>query len=439
VGEPAPPADTIAAIATATGAAGVGIVRLSGPEAVAIARAIVGVELPDRTIVHAIARDDDGARLDEVLAFAMRAPRSFTGEDVAEIHGHGGAVNLGRLLRAAVERGARLAEPGEFTRRAFAHGRLDLARAEALAAVVEAGSERAWRQAQAQLAGALGTAIRALADRVTAVLAEIEGGIDFPEDDLEVRSQAWLGSELAACAAACEALAATYATARLARDGITVAIVGAVNVGKSSLLNALIGRERALVDASPGTTRDYVEATCEWEGYAVTLIDTAGERAAADAIELRGIELGRRRAEAADIVVVAHDGAGTFDDGAAYGARALVVRTKSDLGGEPRGLATSATTGQGVGELRAAIVARAATAPADSATGAVVTTERQRAALVEAARRLTAAGAALAAAVPLEMVALDVRTGRTAVTQVLGEDVPEAVLAEVFARFCIGK
>jgi tRNA modification GTPase len=453
--------DTIAAIATAPGLGGVGIIRLSGPEAIAIASAIVGRELPDRVVVHAIARDAAGARIDDVLAFSMRGPRSFTGEDVAEVHGHGGAVNLARLLRGALDRGARLATPGEFTRRAFDAGRIDLTRAEGLLAVIEAGSERGWRQAQAQLAGSLGHAIRALDERITAVLAEIEGGLDFPEDDLEVRGQVWVATELAATAATCDALAATYAAARVAREGLTVALVGAVNVGKSSLFNALIGRERALVDAAPGTTRDYVEAACEWNGYAITLIDTAGERDAADEVERRGIALGHSRAAAADVVVLISD-SGAF---ASADPRALWVRSKADLGGEvpSRAIATSVTTGQGIEALRAAILERAGAAPdhavgpggalatstdaadpavgaaLDASTDAVVTTERQRGLLAEAARRLAAASAALATSTPLEMLALDVRTARSAVVQVLGEEAGDAVVAEVFARFCIGK
>jgi tRNA modification GTPase len=441
--------DTIAAIATATGAGGVGIVRISGPDALAIAAGVVGRTLVDRRVEYAVARDERGERIDDVLAFAMVAPRSFTGEDVAELHGHGGAANLGRILRAVLDRGARHAEPGEFTRRAFAAGRIDLARAEGLLAVIEAGSERAWRQAQAQLAGSLGGAIREVDAKVTSALAEIEGGLDFPEDDLEVRGQAWLREELAGAAAACARLAATYAAARVARDGIEVALVGAVNVGKSSLFNALIGRERALVDAAPGTTRDYVEATCEWDGYAVTLIDTAGEREAAGDVEARGIALGRARVEAADVVVVVDDGgAGSGGGGRgaaeAFGRRALRVRSKADLGradaAAAAAIATSATTGQGVAELRAAIVARVIGTPADAATDVVVTTERQRALLVDAARKLDDAVRALATpTTPLEMVALDVRAARTAIVQVLGEEVGESVLDEVFGRFCIGK
>jgi len=433
--------DTIAAIATAMGVGGVGIVRISGPMARAIACDVVRRELPDRQVVHGIARDLDGNRIDEVLAFAMFAPRSFTGEDVAELHGHGGAVNLGRLLRAVVARGARLAEPGEFTRRAFAHGRLDLTRAEGLLAVIEAGSERAWRQAQAQLAGALGDAIRDVEQQINRVLAEIEGGIDFPDDDLDVRGQPWLRDELNAAESQCVRLAQSYAAGRLVREGIAVALVGCVNAGKSSLFNALIGRERAIVDATPGTTRDFVEATCEWEGYAVAIVDTAGERPTPDRIEQRGIELGQARAEAADVVVIVEDGVTPPMTEARYGNRALRVRSKADLPGRLEGyeVVTSVVRSQGIGELRAAILARAGGTPMDSATDAVVTTERQRAALLAAARGLTAATTALDNGTPLEMVALEIRIARTMIANVRGVEVGDSVIDEVFARFCIGK
>src|SRR5215468_6661136 len=347
--------DTIAAIATAAGVGGVGIVRLSGPEAIAIAADALGVaeaEL-DRRVRVGWAHDRAGRQLDQVLAFAMRAPASFTGEDVAELHGHGGGHNLARLLAAVVDRGARVAEPGEFTRRAVARGKLDLLRAEALLEVIHAGSERAWRLAQANLGGRLGDEARALERRSLAVLAEIEGAIDFPEDDLELDADADIDRELGELGAACGRIADGFRHGRAVSQGITVALVGAVNVGKSSLLNALVGRERALVGAAPGTTRDWLEVTDTWSGVAVTLIDTAGLRTTDDPVEQRGIALGEARVASADVVVVVNDGAAAWDDGARFGARAVVIRSKADLGGESgAGLPTSAATGQGLEALR---------------------------------------------------------------------------------------
>jgi tRNA modification GTPase len=433
------PPETIAAIATATGRGGVGIVRVSGPDAIAIVSGLLGrAELPERQLVRGVARAQDGERLDDVLAAAMRGPRSFTGEDVAEVFGHGGTVNMGRLLREVMVRGARPAEPGEFTRRAFENGKLDLTRAEALLGVIEAGSERAWRVAQAQLAGGLGARVDGLRAEATVLLAEVEASIDFPEEDLAVPTAASLVAGCTALAAACTQLARTFRVGRALRRGVEVAIVGPVNAGKSSLFNALVGRERAIVSAEPGTTRDYVEAQVEWDGVAVTLIDTAGWRSGdAEAIEQRGIELARERVAQVDVVVVcteeADAGAGD-DDG-----RRVEVRTKCDDGRSVVGaVATSARTGRGLAELRAAVLARAGVA-GDTDDEIVVSSERQRGLLDAASRGFAAAGVGLDRRQPLEMVALDVRDGTRSLAEIVGAEVGETMLDELFARFCIGK
>ena len=432
--------DTIAAIATAAGVGGVGIVRVSGPRALEIVAAMVGAKTLDREVRVADARDAAGERIDQVLAFAMRAPRSFTGEDVAELHGHGGSQNLARLLEAVLARGARLAEPGEFTRRAVLNGKLDLLRAEALLEVIHAGSERALRLAQQNLGGRLGAAVVEVERRALEVLAELEGRIDFPEDDLDAKSERWVKDELAALAKRCTELAAGFRHARAIEGGVTVALVGAVNVGKSSLLNALVGTERALVAAAPGTTRDYLEVRDEWDGVAVLVVDTAGTRETADPIEARGIALGEQRVAGADVVVVVNDGVAAWDDGARFGARALIVRSKADLGGDARGaLATSATTGAGLDELRRRVLAIAGVAEREGREDAFVTTARQHALIAGARDALAAAGEAFAARRPPEVVALEVRQGVQALAQLRGVEVGERVLDEVFARFCIGK
>jgi tRNA modification GTPase len=434
--------DTIAAIATAAGVGGVGIVRLSGPRAIAIAADALGVaELAlDRRVRGGWALDQSGRRLDRVLAFAMRAPASFTGEDVAELHGHGGAHNLERLLSAVVDRGARVAEPGEFTRRAVASGKLDLLRAEALLEVIHAGSERAWRQAQANLGGRLGEEVAALERRALAQLAEVEGAIDFPDDDLELTEASAIDRELGSLRAACARLAEGFRHGRAVASGITVALVGAVNVGKSSLLNALVGRERALVGAAPGTTRDWLEVGDVWSGVAVTLIDTAGLRSTDDPVERRGIALGEARVASADVVVVVDDGTGGGDDGARYGDRAVRVRSKADLGGGgPPGIATSATTGQGLDELRRRVLAVAGVADQEGSEQAFVTTARQQALAAAARDAFAAALSARVAARPPELVAVELREAGRALAQLRGVEVGDRVLDEVFARFCIGK
>jgi tRNA modification GTPase len=434
--------DTIAAIATAAGVGGVGIIRVSGPDAVRIAADVIGIEPAalDRSVRVGWARDAGGARIDQVLAFAMRAPASFTGEDVAELHGHGGAHNLGRLLDAVLARGARVAEPGEFTRRAVANGKLDLIRAEALLEVIHAGSERAWRLAQQNLGGRLGEVAQELEQRATIVLAEIEGRIDFPEEGIEVEDAAAIAGELEALAQRCGRLAEGFRHGRALSHGITVALVGPVNVGKSSLLNALVGKERALVAAAPGTTRDYLEVNDVWDGVAVTIVDTAGTRATSDAIEARGIELGEQRVASADVVVVVNDHATAWDDGSRYGERALVVRSKIDLGGEVRdALATSASTGHGLDALKQRVLALAGVADREGSEDAFVTTARQQATAASARDAFAAALAAWRERRVPEVVALEVRQGLSALAQLRGVEVGDRVLDEVFARFCIGK
>jgi tRNA modification GTPase len=431
--------DTIAALATPRGAGGIAVIRVSGPDAVALIAAIVGrapSSLPDRRLVRGEARGRDGGRLDEVLVVVMRGPRSFTGEDVAELHGHGGTVNAGRLLREVVERGARLAEPGEFTRRAFENGRLDLSAAEGLLGVIEAASERAWRVAQSQLAGALGARVAEERTSLTELLAEIEACIDFPEEGLALIDQAAVSERARAMSERCERLAGTFRLGRVLRDGIEVALVGPVNAGKSSLFNILVGRERALVAPDPGTTRDYVEARVEWDGIAVTLIDTAGERVDATAIEERGIALGRERVAQVDVKVWVDDTStpSAIDD------RTILVRSKIDQGGEVPAevIGTSAVTGAGIEALRARILSVAG-ASSEQDDAVVVTSERQRGLLERGAGALRAAAGAAAAGQSPELVAVEVRDALSALAAITGEAVGEDVLDALFARFCIGK
>jgi tRNA modification GTPase len=434
--------DTIAAIATAAGVGGVGIVRLSGPEAIAIAADALGVPADrlDRRVRVGWVRDRTGGAIDQVLAFAMRAPASFTGEDVAEVHGHGGPHNLARLLAALLDRGARVAEPGEFTRRAVASGKLDLIRAEALLDVIHAGSERAWRLAQANLGGRLGEDVAALERRSLAILAGVEGWIDFPEEDLELDSARAIDHELADLVGECTRFVHGFRHGRAVSRGVTVALVGPVNAGKSSLLNALVGRERALVDAVPGTTRDWLEVDDIWRGVAVTLIDTAGIRDTADPVEQRGIALGEARVASADVVVVVNDGVAPWDDGARYGERVVRVRSKADLGGDAQGsLATSATTGQGLDELRLRVLEVAGVADQEGSERAFVTTARQQALAAVARDAFGAALVARQARRPPEVVAVELREAARALAQLRGVEVGDRVLDELFARFCIGK
>jgi tRNA modification GTPase len=437
------PRETIAACATAAGTGGVAIVRVSGPAALGIASAVTGVDAEawdDRRLVRVAIVDGAGRRLDDGLAVAMRGPRSYTGEDVVELHVHGGAINVGMVMGAVVTAGARLAEPGEFTRRALEAGKVAAAEAEAMLAAVSAPSSRAWVLAQDQLGGGLARGATAQPAAAATVLAELEARVDFPEEGLAPADVSALGGELERLATAAAALARSFATGRVLGDGVVVAVVGAVNAGKSALVNALVGAERVLVADEPGTTRDYVEVRTVWDGVAVTLVDTAGERAAAAEVERRGIDLGRARAARADLRLrVLGPGDPSPED--VGGGGELRVASKGDLGWlTPAGaLVTSAVTGQGIEALRRELIAFVGLADDAEAGSAVLLTERQRAAAERARAGGQAGAAGLSAGAPLELVAVDVRSAATALASLEGDEVGEDVLDQLFARFCIGK
>jgi tRNA modification GTPase len=428
------------------------VVRLSGPRAGAIVAALVR-PFPDapesHRLYHGYAHDpSSGERLDEVLACVMRAPRSFTGEEVGELHGHGGAANLARLLEAARTAGARLAEPGEFTRRAFLAGRIDLSRAEAVALKIAARSERALRLAQAHADGALAERVADFRRRVVEVLAEVEARIDFPEEDLDFAPGGQLALTLSRLAGEVARLAATELRGRLALEGAEVVLAGRPNAGKSSLLNALLGEERALVDGAPGTTRDAVEGELSLGGLKVRLVDTAGERdGEAGVVERRGVELGRKRRARADLVVVVVDGSvgfGPLEDRLLAEATAAVVAwNKSDINkinGLPAGVRAAETVaprGEGLTELRALIAA--ALGAASDGGELLIASARQRAALEEAEASLASSAASLACGAPPELLAVDLRTALDRLSRITGESVDPSVLDQVFARFCVGK
>lgn len=441
--------DTIAAIATATGG-GIGIVRLSGPKAAQIVEQLVR-PWPSKPQTHKLQlgvvhhpRTDE--RIDQVLAVVMRAPKSYTGEDVAELQGHGGQLVLQRVLEAALAAGARMAEPGEFTRRAFEAGKIDLSRAESVAVLIGARSERALKAAQAMGAGALAQEIVRLRQRLVAALAELEGAIDFPEDAGDAAPEAASAARFDGISREMAKLAASHRPALF--RAAEVALVGRVNAGKSSLLNALAGEERALVDEAPGTTRDAISAEVSLAGVAVTLVDTAGERAEPERLEARGLALGRARAARADLVLLVVDGTVGFGDDerriwdAIVGPR-LIAWNKRDVSREPHGLpadaivvATAATSGLGLAELGAAIAQAVAGADDD---GIMVVSERQAEALRAGAEILARATAMLLANEPVEVAADEARRALDAMGRVTGETADAELLDAIFARFCIGK
>ena len=454
--------DTIAAIATAVapGQGGVAIVRLSGGSAEAIGRRLFvapGHQLWEshRVLYGHVVDPASGERVDEALLLLMRAPRSFTREDVVELHCHGGLVAVRRVLALVLDAGARLAGPGEFSQRAFLNGRLDLTRAEALMELVAARSRRAAQLAMAGLDGGVQRRISALRERLLDQLAELEARVDFEEDLPPLDPQA-VRAELDAVRGELEALVAEARQGAILREGLRVAIVGRPNVGKSSLLNRLSRRERAIVTELPGTTRDLLESELVLEGVPLTLLDTAGIRATTDPVERLGIERSRQALAAADAVLLLFDlSAGWTDEDEAL--RALVpvgvplmrVGNKADLldGAAalappvmPSGaadLAISARTGSGAEALGALLLRRCGLEDLQGIAVALNQRQRELAALaIQGLERSLAAGEA---GLPWDFWTIDLRDAARSLGAITGEEVSEAVLDRVFARFCIGK
>jgi tRNA modification GTPase len=448
--------DTIVAIATPIGEAGLGVVRLSGPASRDIASRLFSLPLTSaagHTLHHGwLVRGD--VRLDEAVAAVFRAPKSYTGEDVIEFSCHGSPAVLRTLLDWCQAEGARLARPGEFTQRAFLSGKLDLAQAEAVASLIAARSRRAAAAAATQLAGGLSARVKSLRGDLIAALADIEANLDFVEEDIPNVSRARMTATLDALAAGLASLLATGPRGRLLREGARVAMAGRPNVGKSSLFNALLAEERAIVSDLPGTTRDVLEERVQWDGFPITLLDTAGLRAGGDAVEAIGAERARRTHDRADVlllVVDASEGLSAEDASIAAGLAGpvIVALNKTDrgdrvgkntaaLGGRPC-VRTSATTGAGLDDLRGAVLAALAANGGDVESGAVITNERHAERLTAAAARLAAARQAVAGGRSEEAVAADLRAAADELGAITGQDVGDDVLDSVFRRFCIGK
>ncbi len=443
-----PPVATLAALATAPAAGAVGILRLSGPAALDVGRLLAPGVPEAPTPRHAyLARfvDAHGAALDEGLFLYFRAPHSFTGEDVVELQAHGGPRLLRLLLaRALAHPAVRPAGPGEFTRRAFVNGRLDLTRAEAVADLVAADSEAAVRAAAAGLSGALAARVAALETPLGALHADLEGVLDFPEEAEGADADA--APRLEALEAEARALLAEAGRGRLVRRGARVALYGPVNAGKSTLFNRLVGEARALVDEEPGTTRDVLEARLEWEGLGLTLLDTAGLRETPGRVEALGIARAREALGTVDLAVLVLPPGASQAEAEGWRAEAgdtpvLRVAGKSDVGAAGASdladaLAVSGRTGAGVETLRAEVLGRLWGGGAPGAVALV--SERHADALRRAAEALARAREALAVST-LEAVSGEVGLAREALGEVSGTSASEVLLDALFARFCIGK
>ena len=447
--------ETIAAIATPPGRGAIAIVRCSGPDAREIVARVFRSRAPlaDRVATYGEILDVDGGVLDHGLALAMDAPRTVTGEDVIELHVHGSPVVARETLRALLHAGARAAGPGEFTRRAFLNGKLDLSAAEAVADVIDAESRAGARAAQANLTGALRVAVDAIAAPVATLLEELAGAIDYP-DEVPEPERADVDRRLARCEEQLGALIDDWERGRLVREGLSLAIVGPPNAGKSSLLNALLGEERAIVAAVAGTTRDVIEERFFIDGVPVRVLDTAGLRESTDPVERIGIERARRALAGAAVALVVIDGARQLDDDANAVLAAtrerprVVLFNKRDLGRtgydarEPAdadailGSVLDATTIAGV--RRAVAHAGWGTDRLDLAR-AHLASARQADAVARARESLERARATLDAGDALDLIAPELLAATAALGEITGAVATEAILDGIFARFCIGK
>ena len=440
--------DTIAALATAPGRGGVAVVRVSGPAAFRIASALTGRAVDAAhtgRFFHAAFRAPGGTGpLDDGLVLVFAAPRSYTGEDVVELQGHGGSLAPRRVLEACLAAGARLARRGEFTERAFLNGRLGLGAAEAVLDLIDARTERAADDAAARLGGAASRALEALYAAALDVSSRLEHALDFSEEELPPDFADTLRAALGGLRAAVERKLSTAREGRILREGARVVLAGAPNAGKSSLLNALLGTRRAIVSEAAGTTRDAIEEWVEIGGWPVRLIDTAGLRAASDAVEAEGVARATALIDAADLVLRLVPCADAVDgQSVAGGGTELRVWSKCDQvpdGSAPRGgVRVSAVTGEGLPELRTAIAARLAERAAKSAeeTGADVTT-RQKECLLAAQAALARADDALAGT-DWVVAANELRGAAEALGRMLGKVYSDDLLDALFSRFCVGK
>jgi len=456
------PTPTIAAIITPPGAGAVGIVRLSGPDALAIAERIFNPVSPELKLTAmqgyrgalGLVFDTDG-HFDQAVAFVYRAPKSYTGEDVAELCCHGGSYAIHRLLSACIKAGAHPAAPGEFTKRAFLNGKLDLAQAEAVMDLVGAQGKAAARAALTALDGALGEKISALAGKLTAQAAHVAAWCDYPEDDLEPVELTALTSAIQNAIAQLHELLAGYDTGRLIREGISAAIVGRPNVGKSTLMNLLCGQARSIVTHLPGTTRDLVQERVSMGGVVLNLTDTAGIRESDDLAEREGVARSLTVLARADIILAVFDASTSLatDDhrlierlSALEGVPVIPLLSKADLPplltadqlpfSQP--IQISAATGQGREELETAVLTALRLENIDS-TATLVTNERQRLCLITATECLSEALSSLSAGITLDAVCVCVESAIEQLLTLTGQRATAAVIDEVFARFCVGK
>ena len=439
-------ADTIVAPATPPGTGGVGIVRISGPDVERIARAMLGSLPEPRTATYRNMHNAAGERVDAGIALYFPAPASYTGESVLELHGHGGPVVVSMIVDAVVDLGARMAEPGEFSKRAFLNDKLDLVQAEAIADLIGSGTAQAARAALRSLSGAFSTAVDALAGKLVRLRMHVEAAIDFPEEEIDFLADEALHARIAECAGALETLLVQAQQGRVLRDGFQIVIVGKPNAGKSSLLNLLSGQEAAIVTEVAGTTRDVLREQIDVDGLAVELIDTAGLRNDPDRIEAEGIRRAKDALRNADAVLwiqdVTDSDQGTPRENLPADLPVTVVHNKIDLTDDRPGLVDgevwlSAQTGEGVAALRRCI--RALAGYEGHGEGAFTARRRHLRALRRAADHFMTGRHALEETKAGELLAEELRLAHEALGEITGAVTADDLLGKIFSEFCIGK
>jgi len=436
--------DTIVAAATPPGRGGIGIVRVSGPAAGSIAAGMLGSVPRPRYATTAGFADAEGRAIDRGLALFFPAPRSFTGEDVLELHGHGGPVVMGLLIRRVLELGARPARPGEFSERAFHNDKIDLAQAEAIADLIGAGSAQAARAALGSLVGEFSREVTELGLRIMNLRVFVEAAIDFPDEDADFLDSPAVRERLTDITARFGKIVSAASQGRALSEGLSVVIAGRPNAGKSSLLNALAGHDAAIVTGIPGTTRDLLRERIDIDGLPIHVIDTAGLRDSPDVIEEEGMRRARAEMRRADLVLYVIDSSAGLSpgelDALPEDPPVLPLWNKSDIASAPAasaGLAISALTGAGLPELRERL--KAAAGYRDSDAGAFSARQRHLDALARAERLVRSAEARLAARATFELVAEELRLAQQALGEITGEVTSDALLGAIFSSFCIGK